>query len=274
MAHATFRTALAAVLVHEGGYVDHPKDPGGPTNQGVTQRVYDAWRMQRGLERRSVKDMTSAEVGMIYQVQYWDVIQGAKLPAGVDYVVFDGAVNSGPVQSAKWLQRALGVPADGHIGERTLRAVRECRNHDDLVAAICAMRLAFLQALRTWATFGKGWTSRVNDVRQRGQAMAGGGEVMMPVTRAGSQRATKSDAVQPRSFASADALAGAGLPTAGAGAAINEARTALEPLAGSSGTINAIIAALVVAGVVLTIGGMAYRFWAARKNAELAEALA
>ena len=123
-----FRDALARVLVHEGGKVDHPADPGGRTNKGVTQRVYNAWRTKSYLPLRDVYLISDLEVEAIYRFQYWDAIKGDQLPPGIGYVVLDGAVNSGPKQSAKWLQRALGFEpsqVDGMIGSVTLNAAQE-----------------------------------------------------------------------------------------------------------------------------------------------------
>ncbi|WP_245499285.1 glycosyl hydrolase 108 family protein [Mesorhizobium sp. M1A.F.Ca.ET.072.01.1.1] len=100
--------SLARVLAHEGGYSNHPADPGDATMKGVTQRIYDAYRRSKKLALRSVKSITSQELFEIYDRQYWDTVKGGLLPAGVDYVVFDGAANSGPKQSILWLQRALG----------------------------------------------------------------------------------------------------------------------------------------------------------------------
>src|SRR6187401_363537 len=120
MASKNFNKALQLVLAHEGGYVNHPKDPGGPTNKGITQRVYDMYRKDKGLNTRSVKNIDKAEISDIYKTRYWDMIKGDRLPDGIDYVVFDGAVNSGPGQSVKWLQRALGDnyagKVDGQLG--------------------------------------------------------------------------------------------------------------------------------------------------------------
>lgn len=120
-----FDRALPHVLVHEGGKVDHPKDPGGRTNKGVTQRVYNAWRSKSNLPPRDVYLIADMEVAAIYRFQYWDAIMGDRLPEGVGYVVFDGAVNSGPKQSIKWLQRALSSlytgKVDGVMGALTLR---------------------------------------------------------------------------------------------------------------------------------------------------------
>ena len=101
---ANFDKSLALVLVHEGGYVNHPKDPGGATNRGVTQAVYDAYRKTRGKAGQSVKFITDEEVNAIYKFQYWDRVQGDLLPAGLDYAVFDFAVNSGVGRASKYLQ--------------------------------------------------------------------------------------------------------------------------------------------------------------------------
>ena len=117
-----FAPALAAVLVHEGGYSNHPKDPGGPTMKGVIKRVYDDYRRSKGEPVRDVRQITDEELREIYRKRYWDLIQGDELPTGLDYVVFDGAVNSGPAQATKWLQRGLGVGADGVLGPERLGA--------------------------------------------------------------------------------------------------------------------------------------------------------
>lgn len=103
MAAERYSDALSRVLVHEAGYVNDPRDPGGATMKGVTQRTYDGYRKRNGLALRPVRQITPTEVGEIYRRSYWAAIHGDTLPAGVDYVVFDGAVNSGPSQSIKWL---------------------------------------------------------------------------------------------------------------------------------------------------------------------------
>lgn len=172
MVATNFDRALKRVLQYERGYSNHPDDPGGATMRGVIQRVYDAFREKEGLPLRSVKYLTDAELRKIYREQYWNKIRGDDLPHGVDFVVFDGAVNSGPVQSTKWLQRALDIPADGDIGQVTVNAARN-EDPDDLIDDICDQRLAFLKRLKTWPTFGKGWASRVSDVRSTGKLWAG-----------------------------------------------------------------------------------------------------
>lgn len=156
----SFNLALRWVLAHEGGYVNHPDDPGGETNRGVTRRVYDAFRARKGLALRSVREITDAEVTEIYRRQYWDAIQGDALPAGVDYAVFDFAVNSGPRRAAQFLQRAVGVAADGVIGEVTLNAV-ERADPQSLIPALCRDRMAWLRTLSRFGVFGVGWHRRV-----------------------------------------------------------------------------------------------------------------
>lgn len=168
---SNFDKALASVLVHEGGYVNHPKDPGGATNKGVTQAVYDDWRDDHTLPRRSVRDITPAEVMAIYKFLYWDRVKGDELPAGVDYCVFDFAVNSGVNRAARFLQRAVGVLEDGQLGPITLKAAN-AMGADCLVDAVCNARMTFLKGLNTFGTFGKGWTRRVEDVRAKAKAIA------------------------------------------------------------------------------------------------------
>lgn len=166
-----FDKALDAVLVHEGGYVNHPKDPGGATNKGVTQAVYDDWRQNRGFAKQTVRDIDQTEVNAIYKLLYWDRVKGDELPAGVDYCVFDFAVNSGVNRASRFLQRAVGAAEDGQIGPATLKAVA-AMTADCLVDGICNARMTFLKGLTHFNVFGKGWTRRVEDVRTKAKAMA------------------------------------------------------------------------------------------------------
>lgn len=164
-----FEMALAYVLEHEGGYVNHPRDPGGATNKGVTQAVYDGYRKMRGRGIQSVKFISEEEVRAIYKFQYWDRVQGDMLPAGVDYAVFDFAVNSGVGRASKYLQAVVGVQQDGIIGARTVAAVT---NPVATINALCDRRMGFLRNLKTFLTFGRGWTRRVQGVRAHALEMA------------------------------------------------------------------------------------------------------
>ena len=166
-----FARALPRVLAHEGGKVDDPADPGGRTNQGVTQAVYAAYRARLGASAKDVWDMRPEERDQIYRDQYWSAMRGDDLPAGLDYAVFDGAVNSGVSRSAKWLQQALDVPADGHIGSVTIAAA-QAADTVEVIDRICDIRMAFLKRLKHWPRFGRGWTERVSGVRTIGKALA------------------------------------------------------------------------------------------------------
>jgi lysozyme family protein len=170
MSKYNFDSCFATVLAHEGGYVDHPADPGGATNFGITQRTYNAWRARQTSQARSVKKITRDEVEAIYRDQYWNAVRGDDLPAGIDLVVFDFAVNSGPRRAIQHLQAALGIKQDGHIGNVTIRAAQEAQLADHearIINAITASRLAFVKRLSTWSVFGRGWSRRYKDVEAK-----------------------------------------------------------------------------------------------------------
>lgn len=163
MSASNFRPSLALVLAHEGGYSNHPLDPGGATNFGVTQKVYDAYRNYHGSKLQPVKNIASSEVSDIYNKNYWRLVRGDSLPCGIDYAVFDFAVNSGVSRAVKYLQRLVGVEADGVIGFMSLDAIEKAdrANPEKLIAQYCSNRLEFLKQLPSFNTFGLGWTRRV-----------------------------------------------------------------------------------------------------------------
>lgn len=165
-----FEESLAHVLKHEGGYVDHPKDPGGATNLGCTKKVWEEW-VGHEVTKDDIKALTIADVSPLYKERYWDKCRGDDLPRGVDFAVFDLAINSGVGRASKLLQRSVGVAADGAIGPATLAAVADA-NPRELATKICELRLAFLQALPTWETFGKGWGRRVKETEKTAFNMA------------------------------------------------------------------------------------------------------
>jgi lysozyme family protein len=164
-----FDAALKAILHHEGGYVNHPADPGGMTNLGVTKRVWEEW-VGHEVDEKTMRELTPEIVGPMYKAKYWDKIKGDDLPAGVDYCVFDAAVNSGPGRAAKWLQSCVGVEPDGGIGPKTLAAVAAI-DPADLVDDYAKRRLSFMMDLKTWDTFGKGWGRRVAEVKASASTM-------------------------------------------------------------------------------------------------------
>lgn len=272
-----FDRALPHILVHEGGKVNHPKDPGGRTNKGITQRVYNAWRAKSNLPARDVYLIDDMEVAAIYRFQYWDAVQGDALPEGVGYVVFDGAVNSGPKQSIKWLQRALGLlytgSIDGVMGALTLQAVAAVNDMDALIGRIIDRREAFLRALKTWADFGRGWLRRIGEVEATGQAWATGSVGPEPTFVGGNEKATIEDAKKAPGKGVADAATGGGIGAGGIGGVINQAQEQLTPYSTAGGWIEKIVVALIIIGAILTIGGFAYRFYANRQKAKLDDAL-
>ncbi len=168
-----FRICVDEVLAREAGYVDHPRDPGGCTNLGITRATLEDWRGQP-TNCADVRALQVLEARQIYRARYWNGVRGDDLPAGVNLMVFDACVNSGPSKSARWLQQAVGVEVDGAIGPVTLAAVRRLNNAAALIERLSVIRLGFLRSLGTWPDFGRGWTNRVNGVRQIAIAMAGG----------------------------------------------------------------------------------------------------
>ena len=156
---------------HEGGFVNHPEDPGGKTNFGITQRTYDAFRKAKGFGTKNVRMIEENEVSEIYELQYWSRVQGDDLPSGVDYCVMDYAVNSGPARAIKVLQRAIGVDDDGVVGAITLAAAR-AQSPVRIVNDMCDERMRFLRRLKHWPTFKNGWTRRVAEVRLNSVALA------------------------------------------------------------------------------------------------------
>ena len=165
-----FESCLKAVLHHEGGYVNHPSDPGGMTNLGVTKRVWEEW-VEHEVNEEAMRGLTPEIVAPMYKAKYWDKIKGDDLPTGVDYCVFDAAINSGTSRAAKWLQSVVGVEPDGGIGPKTLQAVGNM-DATELVKKYNDNRLSFLKDLTTWPIFGKGWERRVAEVKATGLDMA------------------------------------------------------------------------------------------------------
>ena len=176
-----FQKCLAEVLRHEGGFVDHPRDPGGATNKGITIGTFRQYR--KGATVADLKAISHADVAMIYRKGYWDAVRGDDLPSGLDLVAFDAAVNSGPRRGAQWLQRALGVADDGNIGPQTIAAAVAAPVWPTIDNAM-DIRLAFLKSLSHWDDFGRGWSNRVASVRTVAKGMAAGAVTKQPATTA------------------------------------------------------------------------------------------
>ena len=153
-----FDKCLEMLLSHEGGFVNHPDDPGGITNLGVTKKVYDEWIGRESTEQE-MRDLTPEDVGPIYKKNYWDRIKGDLLPSGVDWCAFDWAVNSGKSRPSKAIQRAVGATQDGAIGPATIGLIME-KDPEEIINYVYGVRQDFYKGLKTFETFGRGWTRR------------------------------------------------------------------------------------------------------------------
>ena len=150
-----FDSSFDLLLKHEGGFSDHATDPGGKTRYGITEAV----AREVGY-RGDMRELPLDLAKRIYKDRYWDTVKAEQLPAAVRYAIFDAAVNSGPGQSTKWLQRALGVKDDGTIGPKTLAAANAA-NPDALKMRILGQRLRFMAGLPNWPAFSRGWAIRI-----------------------------------------------------------------------------------------------------------------
>lgn len=169
MTKTNFVPCLGVTLQHEGGWADHPKDPGGATMKGITLATFRHY--VPGATKADLRAISDEWVQLIYSDGYWEDVRGDDLPPGVDLATFDFAVNSGPDRAAKALQSVVGAAQDGKIGRATLTAIKG-EDSTEVVKEICARRLSFVRGLKTFGTFGKGWVRRVVDVEAKGVAMA------------------------------------------------------------------------------------------------------
>lgn len=168
MAKHNFEKVMVEIFKHEGGYVDHPRDPGGATNMGITHRTLAAFK-GRSVTKGEVRNLTKPEARDIYRLNYWSKVRGDDLPPGFDLVAMDGGVNSGPSRGIKWLQKGVGAKADGVIGPDTLAKVGSSTAAG--IKNACAARMSFLRALSHWGAFGRGWSRRVASVEAVGVRM-------------------------------------------------------------------------------------------------------
>lgn len=154
MSSLLFLRCVNRVLSHEGGYSDHPSDPGGKTMFGITERV-----ARKNGYTGDMRFLPREEAVKIYEAEYWTPIRGDEVPPGIAFTLFDCAVNSGPPLSIKLLQTALGVTVDGVFGPKTLAALTE-KEPLPFGLALIRARQEFQMSLPTWPVFGKGWTRR------------------------------------------------------------------------------------------------------------------
>lgn len=168
-----FAACLKIVLKHEGGYVNHPKDPGGRTNLGVTQRVWEAWTGRKATEQE-MRSLTVDMVAPLYRKKYWDAVRGRDLAPGLDLHVFDFGVNAGPARAIRYLQMMIGAHPDGKFGPATARALSNYIDAYGTAKAIKRygeLREQYYRQLRTFPTFGRGWLRRNREVTEAALGM-------------------------------------------------------------------------------------------------------
>ncbi len=167
-----FHRCVEIVLQHEGGYSEHPDDPGGATNFGITHRTLAAWRKVDACTREDMQQLEEAEAIDIYRALYWNALNCDQLPMGVDLVTFDFGVNAGVSRAARTLQGVLAVKTDGQIGPITLAAAQRMEA-DYVINTLSDVRLDFYKGLSTWSTFGRGWSRRTSETRRDALRLAG-----------------------------------------------------------------------------------------------------
>ena len=164
-----FEKSLELVLAHEGGYVNHPSDPGGKTNLGVTQRVWEDY-VGHKVDEQTMRNLTKELVAPLYKSRYWDAVHGDQLPSGADYLAFDFAVNAGAFRSIKTIQRALNITADGIIGPVTVKAIQDT-NAEEFINNFTNAKESFYRSLANFPTFGRGWLNRAAESKKAAKGM-------------------------------------------------------------------------------------------------------
>ena len=250
MAASNYEVSLARVLKHEGGYSNHPSDPGGATNFGITIANYARFK-GRAVTAAEVRAMPLSDAKAIYKANYWNALRCDELPDGLDYAVFDYGVNSGPGRAAKVLQRLLGFAVSGTMTHAVIAGVRNA-SPSTLVAKVCDERLAFLKSLKTWPVFGAGWRRRVSEVRRDALAMAKGEAVTSAVSSAVSGKGRVPTPTSARAATTAATV------VAGSGTA---------QVTHSMGAPASIVLTVIAISVVLAVAGwIGWTIWHTRKQ--------
>jgi lysozyme family protein len=161
--------AFNLMLKSEGGFVNHPSDPGGMTNLGVTKATWENW-VGRESDEAEMRGLTPEKVEPMYKKKYWDAVRGDELPIGLDYLMFDFAVNAGAGRAIKTLQSSVGATPDGGFGPITMAAVQAV-DPVELIERFSQAKEDFYRSLNTFSVFGKGWLNRVADVKLKASAM-------------------------------------------------------------------------------------------------------
>lgn len=253
MAASSYEASLARVLKHEGGYTNHPSDPGGPTNFGITIHDYRRYINSSGTAN-DVRDMQFADAAKIYRARYWDALRCDELPAGLDYAVFDYGVNSGTGRAGKVMARLAGQQSGATVTDALVVAIR-ASGSTALIARLCDERIAFLKSLKTWPVFGAGWGRRVSEVRRDALAMAQGSMKGALAPMSGAKAGGKGEVPQPKLARAGSAAASV---VAGAGAA---------HVAHASGVSPTVTVALLAGGIALAgVCWLGWNWWRNRKQ--------
>lgn len=162
-----FESSLEIVLKSEGGFINHPSDPGGATNLGVTKKVWESW-VGKPVPISDIRNLTPKQVSPLYKKQYWDAVRADDLPSGLDYLVFDFAINAGAFRAIKTLQKALSIVDDGVFGNKTLESIKKA-DLTDLISRFSDLKEQFYKSLPTFSVFGKGWMRRVAEAKTYAQ---------------------------------------------------------------------------------------------------------
>ncbi len=260
MAENNFVRCLPPILREEGGNDDDPHDHGGRTSRGIIQREYNAYRKRKGLPVRDVWSASADEIREIYHDQYW-MPWCEKLPLGVDLVYFDFAVNAGPGQAAKAMQRALGIVVDGRMGIATVQAATEA-DAGALVKRFSDRRRAFYRSLSQFSRYGRGWMSRTARIERLAAGMAAGAAhvALAPIDNAemSAVRADASDInegpISPEKGTAVTVASAAG--SGGLETIIDQTKDQITPIADISRYLQMVLIALVFVGLGLTVWGL------------------
>lgn len=248
MVASIYDEALRRLLIHEGGYSNHPSDPGGPTNFGITIFDYRKY-VKPDANAADVRAMKVAEAKAIYRAKYWDAQRCDELPAGVDYALFDYGVNSGIGRSGKVLRRVLDLSDASSAVTDGVIACAKAADARQLIAVISDERLRFLQSLRTWPVFGAGWGRRVAEVRAAALAMSAGvTTVVADTTHAPGRGAVPLDKGAQKGSAG-------GIAAAGAAVAGEAQRSGADPTA-----------IIVIVAVTAALAAAGWLFWRWRQS--------
>jgi lysozyme family protein len=164
-----FKECLDLVLKSEGGYINHSSDPGGRTNLGVTQRVWEEYTGHEA-DEKIMRGLTPEKVAPLYEQRYWRPCYGEILPKGLDFLCFSFGVNAGSGRAVKLLQQSLGLVSDGIIGPRVMQKLRES-NIADVIKGFSESRREYYKSLKTFPIFGKGWIARTDREEQEALQM-------------------------------------------------------------------------------------------------------